>query len=102
MPEPMQAAFIWYHADAGLADVLQTWVEQTGKTLGTSSKLMVRQQPGRTTFMEIYESTVSLDMESIVESIEASAANQHWFKELHSSRKAEIFSEIHSQSKLSE
>jgi len=96
MPEAMQSAFIWYHADAQLADVLQTWVGQTGKVLGIPSRLMVRRQPDRTTFMEIYESTGSLDMEAIVRTVEASAANQPWFVELHSPRKAEVFAEIHS------
>jgi len=101
MPEAKQAAFIWYHADARLTDTLQTWVEQTGKALGIPSRLMVRRQDDRTTFMEIYESTGTKDMHAIVESVEASAAQQDWSAELHSQRKAEVFSGIPSQSETS-
>jgi hypothetical protein len=102
MPDgKQQAAFIWYHADASLTDALQTWVEQTGKALAIPSRLMVRRQDDRTTFMEIYESTGEEDMEAIVASVEASAAMQAWFVKLHSQRKAEIFSAIPSQSETS-
>ena len=102
MPEAKQAAFIWYHADAQLADVLQAWVESTGKALGITSRLMVRHQTDKTTFMEIYESGKNMDMESLLRNVEASAAIQPWFVELHSQRKAEVFAEIHSLPTLSE
>jgi len=94
MPEMKQAAFIWYHAEARLAETLQAWVKSTGKALGITSRLMVRHQADKTTFMEVYESTH--DMEDIVKCIEARAAKQAWFSELDCQRKAEIFSEIHS------
>lgn len=92
-----KTAFIWYHADAQLIDVLQTWVGQMGQTLNIPSRLMVRSQPERTTFMEIYEASGSIGLEDILESIERNAAKQPWFAQLQSSRKAEIFVEVQAQ-----
>ena len=88
-----KAAFIWYHADAQMEDVLRQWVAQTSQTLSVSARLMVRQQPERTTFMEIYEVPENVDLQGVLEGIEKDAANQAWFVQLHSPRKAEIFVE---------
>jgi len=92
-----KAAFIWYHADTQLVDVLHAWVSKMGESEGISSRLMVRRQAERTTFMEIYEVSGSLDMEDVVESIERNAATQPWFTQLYGPRKAEIFVEVLAQ-----
>jgi len=92
-----KAAFIWYHADAQLEEVLQVWVRQMGQTLNIPARLMVRHQPERTTFMEIYQASGSIDLQDMVEGIERDAANQAWFAQLHSPRKAEIFVEAHAK-----
>jgi hypothetical protein len=91
MPErtATQTAFIWYHADEVLSETLQTWVDQTGRLLGIPSKLMLRRQPEKTTFMEIYE--LAGDSKAMLETIEANAAQQPWFAQLHSPRRAEVF-----------
>jgi len=102
MPDPdaklcfkeKKAAFIWYHADAQLEETLQAWVEQIGQTLNIPARLMVRHQPARTTFMETYEASGNIDFQGMIEGIERDAANQVWFAQLHSPRKAEVFVEV--------
>lgn len=88
------SAFIWYHADAVMAGELQAWVGSMGDLLGIPARLMIRSQPDRTTFMEIYDlhCRTAVDVNGMVEFIETQAGKQFWFSKLKSPRRAEIFS----------
>jgi hypothetical protein len=97
MHEAKQSAFIWYHADAQLEEVLHVWVKQIGETLHIPTRLMVRHQVGKTTFMEVYEASGSNDLQNMIDGIERDVANQPWFAQLQSPRKAEIFVEVLAQ-----
>jgi len=87
------SAFIWYHADAGLSGSLQTWVEDMGGQLKVRSRLLVRSEPGRTTFMEIYEGIADNAEQAadVVRRIETCAAQQACCSALDSPRRAELF-----------
>ncbi|HCS12949.1 MAG: hypothetical protein COS82_00360 [Zetaproteobacteria bacterium CG06_land_8_20_14_3_00_59_53] len=93
MPDS-SSAFIWYHADASMARELQTWVGSIGHVLGIPARLLIRSQPDKTTFMEIYElhCSAEVDVNGMVEFIETQAGKQVWFSKLKSPRRAEIFS----------
>jgi len=86
------SAFIWYHADAQLAEPLSDWVQKVSSELNVRGRLLVRQQNDKTTFMEIYPSVE----ETTVAHIEHMAAKQSWFAQLLSTRQAEVFAEVNS------
>jgi len=86
----MPSAFIWYHADALLAAQLSDWVHEISKKTGLEGRLLMRDEDGKTTFMEIYPDAGA----AAIAGIEKIAATRDWFTQLESPRRAEIFSEI--------
>ncbi|MDQ6972273.1 MAG: hypothetical protein Q9M30_06470 [Mariprofundaceae bacterium] len=95
MPEHEEtscSAFIWYHADVELFDTLDLWVRKTATQKGIHSRLLIREEGGKTTFMEIYEPLRPEAARLIIEEIEQLAKLEAWHPRLLSPRKAEIFS----------
>jgi len=86
----LSSAFIWYHADAKLAGQLSRWVHEISQQSGLVGRLLMRNESGKNTFMEIYPGADK----TTIANIEKIAAKQHWFTQLGSPRQVEIFNEI--------
>jgi len=95
MPEHEEtscSAFIWYHADVELFDTLDLWVRNSATQKGIHSRLLVREEEQKTTFMEIYEPLRPETARRTIEEIEQLARVEAWYPRLLSPRRAEIFS----------
>jgi len=82
------SAFIWYHTDVGLQETVLDWQTELAETLGIHGRLLIRNDSGKTTFMEIYEHVES----PLVENIEALAKQMPFFIGIE--RRCESFIEV--------
>lgn len=87
-PVPRGSAFIWYHADAGHLDAIRAWLARLAREPGLNVRLMLRQEKGKTTFMEIYEHIESPQLKHI----ESMAKGEACFAGIE--RRCEFFTEV--------
>jgi hypothetical protein len=84
---PETSLYIWYHADPALEPALHAWLGLVRDRLGYAGGLLRRDSEDKTTYMETYE---HVGPEAAAR-IEALAAAQSWFTDLHSPRRCEAF-----------
>ena len=82
--------FVWYGAERELEPELRRWLGEVGERLGYRGKLYRRDEPNRTTYMEVYD---GVDAQAAAR-IEALAAHQAWAQHLASPRRCEAFTPI--------
>jgi len=82
--------FIWYRAGRGLEPALRLWLSEVRQRLGYRGELYRRDEPDRTTYMEVY---AGVDTEAAAR-IEALAASQAWIEDLDSPRRCEAFTPV--------
>jgi len=82
--------FIWYRAERELEPELRRWLAEVRTRLGYRGLLYRRDEPDRTTYMEVY---AGVDAAAATR-IEALAAGQAWAPRLASPRRCEAFTPI--------
>ncbi len=83
------SAFIWYHADMKMQESVLAWQQtEVAEKLAVSGRLLIREQAGKTTFMEIYEHVEW----PLVERIEQMANQASCFAGIE--RRCEFFTEV--------
>ncbi len=82
--------FIWYRAGSELEPELRRWLGEVRAQLGYHGMLYRRDEPNRTTYMEVY---AGVDAAAAAR-IETLAASQAWAQRLASPRRCEAFTPI--------
>jgi len=89
MPDDINiSAFIWYHADSNLQTDLLAWLGQVKRATGIQGRLLVRKQPDKTTYMEIYDNVKP----QLIDIIEDLAGQTPCFSDIQ--RRCESFSSL--------
>ena len=80
--------FIWYHAGSDMEPELLRWLGEVRTRLGYRGELYRRDEPGQTTYMEVYAGVDAM----AAARIEALATSQAWAPQL--ARRCEAFTPI--------